>query len=155
VQRRVLVQEADFDVSDECRALASSSRCGAVAQFVGVMRDYNDGDDVLAMALEHYPGMTERSIDAIIDSAAQRWPLLSATVIHRVGELLPGSQIVFVGVGSMHRHAAFSACEFIMDFLKSEAPFWKKERRADGTERWVDARDSDTHALNRWSDHAE
>eukprot|EP00919_Chromeraceae_sp_WS-2016_P060852 GHVR01144434.1.p1 GENE.GHVR01144434.1~~GHVR01144434.1.p1 ORF type:complete len:120 (+),score=9.01 GHVR01144434.1:203-562(+) len=119
------------------------------------MRDYNDGDDVLAMALEHYPGMTERSIDAIIDSAAQRWPLLSATVIHRVGELLPGSQIVFVGVGSMHRHAAFSACEFIMDFLKSEAPFWKKERRADGTERWVDARDSDAHALNRWSDHAE
>ncbi len=151
MQRRVSIQEADFDVGKECRGLAKSSRCGAVTQFVGVMRDYNEGDDIVAMELEHYPGMTERSIESIIDRAAQRWSLLSVTVIHRVGALLPGAQIVFVGVGAMHRQAAFAACEFIMDFLKSEAPFWKKERRADGAERWVDARASDTQALDRWS----
>jgi molybdopterin synthase catalytic subunit len=148
--RRVEVQEVDFDVSTECKALAISSRCGAVAQFIGVMRDYNEGDDVIAMELEHYPGMTERSIDAIIDRAEQRWPLLSATVIHRVGQLQPGAQIVFVGVAAMHRQAAFAACEFIMDYLKSEAPFWKKERKVDGSERWVDARATDAEALERW-----
>lgn len=151
MQRRVSVQEDDFDIREECRALVNNGRCGAVAQFIGVMRDYNDGDDVVAMELEHYPGMTERSIEQIIDRAVERWALLSVTVIHRVGALLPGAQIVFVGVGAMHRQAAFAACEFIMDFLKSEAPFWKKERKADGTERWVDARVSDTQALDRWS----
>lgn len=152
MQYRVQVQESDFDVGKEYQALLSSHRCGAVAQFVGVMRDYNDGDDVLAMELEHYPGMTERSIEAIIERATLRWSLLSVAVIHRVGPLLPGENIVFVGVSAMHRHAAFAACEFIMDFLKSEAPFWKKERRKDGSDYWVDARDSDTAALARWAE---
>ena len=147
---RVIVQTDDFDVAEECRALANSGRCGAVTQFVGVMRDRNEGDDIAVMELEHYPGMTERSIETIIERASERWPILAATVIHRVGSLLPGAQIVFVGVAAMHRQAAFSACEFIMDYLKSEAPFWKKECKADGTERWVDARDSDAHALNKW-----
>lgn len=149
---RVEIQEADFDVGTECKSLAASTRCGAVAQFVGVMRDYNEGDDVLAMELEHYPGMTERSIKAIIDRAGQRWPLLSVTVIHRVGQLKPGAQIVFVGVAAMHRQAAFAACEFIMDYLKSEAPFWKKEHKVDGSERWVDARATDARALERWAE---
>ncbi|MBQ0796348.1 molybdopterin synthase catalytic subunit MoaE [Zhongshania sp.] len=152
MQSRVLIHEADFDVSEECRALVSSNRCGAVAQFVGVMRDYNEGDDVVAMELEHYPGMTERSIESIIERANTRWPLLSVTVIHRVGKLLPGAQIVFVGVGAMHRHAAFAACEFIMDYLKTEAPFWKKEKKSDGSERWVDARVSDAESLARWAE---
>ncbi|MDF1691789.1 MAG: molybdopterin synthase catalytic subunit MoaE [Zhongshania sp.] len=146
----VRVSADDFDVGAECDALrALSRRSGAIAQFVGVMRDSNQGDDVLTMELEHYPGMTERRISEIIERAAARWPILAATVIHRVGLLHPQDQIVFVGVSAGHRHDAFQACEFIMDFLKTEAPFWKKERTPSG-ERWVDARDTDQQALARW-----
>ena len=151
MQIRVRVGEADFDVGAECRAFASHSRqCGAVAQFVGLMRDSNQGDGVLTMELEHYPGMTERRISEILNTAEQRWPLFAATVIHRVGVLYPQDQIVFVGVSAAHRHDAFNACEFIMDYLKTEAPFWKKERTLDGETRWLDARQTDQSALQRW-----
>ncbi len=147
----VRVSEADFDVGAECVSLSSKTRqCGAVVQFVGLMRDSNQGDDVLTMELEHYPGMTERRIFEIIDRADHRWPLFAVTVIHRVGILYPQDQIVFVGVSAAHRHDAFQACEFIMDYLKTEAPFWKKECKADGEQRWVDARQTDQKALARW-----
>ncbi len=147
----VRVGKADFDVGAECRALASHSpQSGAVVQFVGLMRDSNQGDDVLTMELEHYPGMTERRITEIVELAQQRWPLFATTVIHRVGVLYPQDQIVFVGVSAAHRHDAFQACEFIMDYLKTEAPFWKKERTLTGEQRWVDARQTDQQALKRW-----
>ena len=129
MQSRVLIHEVDFDVSDECRTLVSSNRCGAVAQFVGVMRDYNEGDDVVAMELEHYPGMTERSIESIIERANTRWPLLSVTVIHRVGKLLPGAQIVFVGVGAMHRHAPSPPVNLLWITLRPKRHSGKKKRR--------------------------
>lgn len=149
--RKVAVQADDFDAGAEARLLlADSAKAGAVAQFVGVMRDNNEGDSVSAMTLEHYPGMTEKSIDKILDSAEKRWPIIGATVIHRVGTLRPGDQIVFVGVSSRHRKAAFQACEFIMDILKSQVPFWKKELLNSGESRWVDTRDSDAAALARW-----
>ncbi len=148
---QVSVQADDFDIAKECAALRKQDGgIGAIAQFVGVMRNSNDGDPVLAMELEHYPGMTEKAISEIIDLAAQRWDLCSVRVIHRIGKLLPGEQIVFVAACSRHRGEAFQACEFIMDFLKSRAPFWKKETLADGSSRWVDARSSDTEALERW-----
>ncbi|WP_372862120.1 molybdopterin synthase catalytic subunit MoaE [Spongiibacter sp.] len=146
---RVLVEEGDFDVGAELGRLRTAAS-GAIVQFVGVMRDHNEGDAVRAMLLEHYPGMTEKSIEAIIHEAASRWPLLATTVIHRVGALQPGDQIVLVAVSSTHRHAAFAACEFIMDFLKTRAPFWKKEELVDGRSRWVDARHSDDAAAERW-----
>jgi molybdopterin synthase catalytic subunit len=151
VKSKVEIGEADFDVGLECRQLAAiSASSGAIAQFVGVMRDHNQGDSVVTMELEHYPGMTENSIARIIDRAAERWPLLAATVIHRVGVLRPCEQIVFVGVCSPHRHDAFQACEFVMDYLKTEAPFWKKEYTVNGQARWLDARSSDSDALARW-----
>lgn len=143
----VSVQHEDFDVGSECAALtAGRSDVGAVATFVGHVR--GDGQ-LVAMSLEHYPAMTEKALAGIVTQAEARWPLLGVRVIHRVGRLLPGERIVFVGVASSHRQAAFEACEFIMDFLKTRAPFWKKEETPAGA-RWVDARDSDEAALTRW-----
>ena len=147
----VRVQEQDFDAGAEMSRLrASRADVGAVASFVGVVRDSNDGASVGSMTLEHYPGMTEKSIQAIIDQAKERWKIFDALVIHRVGELKPRDQIVLVAVTGSHRGEAFAACEFIMDFLKTRAPFWKKEQTPQGA-RWVDARVSDDAAAARWS----
>ncbi|NWG39290.1 MAG: molybdopterin synthase catalytic subunit MoaE [Hydrogenophilaceae bacterium] len=147
---KILVQEADFDPGAEIAALhASQPKVGAVASFVGLVRDINDGDDVSTLTLEHYPAMTEKSLHGIVDEAMTRWQLLDVTVIHRVGKLQPLDRIVFVGVASGHRGEAFAACEFIMDYLKTRAPFWKKEGTAEG-ERWVEARESDDEAAERW-----
>jgi molybdopterin synthase catalytic subunit len=148
----VSVQEADFDLSAEVRALTSGDHAvGAVASFVGLVRDNNDGIGVADMTLEHYPGMTEKALHEIVAKAGERWELLGVRVIHRVGHLQPGAQIVLVVVSSPHRGNAFAACEFIMDYLKTQAPFWKKESTAEGS-RWVDARDSDESALEKWKD---
>ena len=147
---RVSVQTADFDVSAEIAALrAGDAGVGAVAAFVGTVRDRNDGAGVSRLELEHYPGMTERAIESMIDEAFARFDLRGARVIHRVGPLQPLDQIVLVVVTSAHRGDAFSACEFLMDYLKTQAPFWKKERTPEG-ERWVDARVADDAALARW-----
>jgi molybdopterin synthase catalytic subunit len=147
----VRVQAADFDVSTELAALrAQDTRIGAVVSFVGTVRDMNDGASVAEMELEHYPGMTEQSIAAIIEQARARWPLFGARVIHRVGPLKPLEQIVLVACSAAHRGEAFAACEFIIDYLKTEAPFWKKEQTPDGA-RWVDARVSDDQALGKWT----
>lgn len=146
----IAIQREDFDVNIELRQLRERDlETGALASFVGVVSARNEGDAVTALELEHYPGMTEQSIADIIAEARRRWPLLGARVIHRVGRLSIGDQIIFVGVSSRHRGAAFDACEFIMDFLKTHAPFWKKEFTADGA-RWVDAREGDTAAAARW-----
>jgi molybdopterin synthase catalytic subunit len=146
----VRVQEADFDLGVEVAALRQGNpRIGAVASFVGVVRDVNEGDSVAEMTLEHYPGMTERSIEAIIDEARGRWEVLDALVVHRIGTLQPTDQIVLVIVTSGHRGDAFAACEFIMDYLKTRAPFWKKEKTGRGA-RWVEARTSDDAAAERW-----
>ncbi|HEX8986795.1 MAG TPA: molybdopterin synthase catalytic subunit MoaE [Rhodocyclaceae bacterium] len=142
----VSVQEADFDVGAETVALsAGDDGAGAVATFVGLVR----GEGIRAMSLEHYPGMTEKALAEIVEQARQRWQLRRVRIIHRVGRLLPGDRIVFVGVSSSHRHDAFAACEFIMDYLKTRAPFWKKEE-TDAGARWVDARESDDTAAARW-----
>lgn len=147
---KVRVQEADFDIGAEIAAMRRGNpKIGAIASFVGVVRDINDGDAVSTMTLEHYPGMTEKSIGAIIDQARGRWEVLDVLVIHRVGMLKPTDQIVLVIVASGHRGDAFAACEFIMDYLKTQAPFWKKEVTPKGA-RWVDARSSDDSALERW-----
>lgn len=147
---RVRVQTQDFDLSTEIAALrAEDFGVGAVASFVGTMRDANDGSAVTAMELEHYPGMTERAIEAMVDEAVQRFGLRAVRVIHRVGSLLPGDQIVLVAVTAAHRAAAFQGCEFLMDYLKTQAPFWKKEATPAGA-RWVDARVADDTALARW-----
>lgn len=148
---QVRVQTADFDVSTELAALrAQDKRIGALVSFVGTVRDMNEGASVAAMELEHYPGMTEQSIETIIGQARARWPLFGALVIHRVGPLLPLDQIVMVACSAAHRGEAFAACEFIIDYLKTEAPFWKKEQTPDGA-RWVDARTSDDQALKKWT----
>jgi molybdopterin synthase catalytic subunit len=147
---RVSIQTQDFDLSAEVAALrAGNAGIGAVAVFVGTVRDRNDGSAVSGMELEHYPGMTERAIEAMIDEAMRRFPLLGARVVHRVGSLMPLDQVVLVAVTSPHRGAAFQGCEFLMDYLKTQAPFWKKEQTADGA-RWVDARVADDAALARW-----
>jgi molybdopterin synthase catalytic subunit len=146
----VRVQTADFDPGREIAALrAGDPRVGAVASFIGTVRDVNDASPVAAMTLEHYPGMTEKALAAIVDEARSRFDILDALVVHRVGELAPTDQIVLVVVTSAHRGDAFDACRFVMDYLKTRAPFWKKERTADGT-RWVDARASDDAAAARW-----
>jgi len=146
----VRVQHEDFDLGAEVDALRAGNRAvGAVASFIGTVRDVSEGASVSAMELEHYPGMTEKSLEKIEAAARERWPLLGVTIIHRVGLLQPLDQIVLVAVASAHRGAAFAACEFIMDYLKSEAPFWKKEDTPEGA-RWVDARVSDDAALRRW-----
>jgi molybdopterin synthase catalytic subunit len=148
---RVSVQTGDFDLSTEIGALrAQDPRVGAVVSFLGTVRDMNEGASVAEMELEHYPGMTEQSIDKIIDQACARWPLYGARVVHRVGPLLPLDQIVLVAVSAAHRGEAFAACEFIIDYLKTEAPFWKKEQTPEGA-RWVDARATDDVALEKWS----
>jgi molybdopterin synthase catalytic subunit len=147
----VRVQTEDFDVGAEIAALRrGDARVGAVASFVGVVRDRNDGDAVAGMTLEHYPGMTEKALEAIVDEAKSRWDIIDVTVIHRVGELRPTDQIVLVVVVGSHRGAAFAACEFIMDYLKTRAPFWKKEETPEGS-RWVEARASDDDAVERWT----
>ena len=147
---RVSIQTADFELGAEVAALrASDPGVGAVASFVGTVRDRNDGQGVSAMELEHYPGMTEKSIEAMIDEAFKRFDIRAARVIHRVGPLQPLDQIVLVVVTSAHRGAAFQACEFLMDYLKTQAPFWKKETTPEGA-RWVDARVADDAALARW-----
>ena len=146
----VRVQTAPFDAGAELNALhAAQLGIGAVVGFVGYVRDYNDGQDVAGMYLEHYPGMTEKALAKIVAEAEARWPLLRVEVLHRVGALTPGEPIVFVGTASAHRQAAFAACDFIMDYLKTRAPFWKREDTAEGT-RWVDGRDSDQQAAARW-----
>ena len=148
--RRVSIQTADFDLSAEVAALrASDDGAGAVASFIGTVRDSNDGSAVSAMELEHYPGMTERAIEAMIDEAVRRFNIRAARVVHRVGKLAVGDQIVLVAVSSAHRATAFEACEFLMDYLKTQAPFWKKETTPEGS-RWVDARVADDAALARW-----
>jgi molybdopterin synthase catalytic subunit len=139
---KIAVQAQDFDSGAEIRALSGNPAVGAIASFVGLVRD-------VPMTLEHYAGMTEREISRIVEEAQARWKVMDATVIHRHGELKPADQIVLVAVASAHRADAFAACEFIMDYLKTRAPFWKKEHRADGA-RWVQARSSDDEAAERW-----
>jgi molybdopterin synthase catalytic subunit len=146
----VRVQTQDFDIGAEIAALRADRRdIGAIASFIGTVRDMNEGAGVSSMTLEHYPGMTERALEEICGQASERWKVLDALVVHRYGELAPGDQIVLVVVTSAHRGDAFAACEFIMDFLKTQAPFWKKERTPQG-ERWVEARVSDDEAAARW-----
>ncbi|MEN9712145.1 MAG: hypothetical protein RLY90_406 [Pseudomonadota bacterium] len=146
----VVIQPEDFDVSHELAQLRQGdARVGAVCCFVGTVRERNEGSDVASMALEHYPGMTEKSIQTMLEQAQQRFDIYAARVIHRVGLLQPQDQIVLVAVTSAHRGMSFQACEFLMDYLKTQAPFWKKEVTPQG-ERWVDARVSDDQALARW-----
>ena len=147
---RVRVQEADFDAGAELDALTRGrSDVGAVASFVGLVRESNDGHAIHGMTLEHYPGMTERALADICAEASARWEIIDSVVIHRVGALRPGDRIVLVGVASGHRGEAFAACEFIMDYLKTRAPFWKREDTPEGA-RWVEARASDDAAAERW-----
>jgi molybdopterin synthase catalytic subunit len=146
----VRIQKDDFDVAREIAAMrAGDARIGAVAAFVGLVRDINDAAAVSTLTLEHYPGMTEKALREIVDEAKSRWSVYDALVIHRVGELKPSDQIVLVVVTGAHRGEAFAACEFIMDYLKTRAPFWKKERTPAG-ERWVEARASDDEKAARW-----
>jgi molybdopterin synthase catalytic subunit len=154
---RVRIQHEDFDIAREVAALREGdARVGAVASFIGTVRERssgrrdNESADTTRMELEHYPGMTEASIEAMIDAAMQRFAILGARVVHRVGPLAPGEQIVLVVVASAHRGDAFAACEFLMDYLKTQAPFWKKEHRPDGSAEWVDARVADDAAAERW-----
>jgi molybdopterin synthase catalytic subunit len=146
----VRIQTQDFDLSQEIKQLrAGDARVGAVATFVGTVRDRNDGSDVAAMTLEHYPGMTEKSLEEIIEKAKARWDIFEVLIIHRVGPLNIEDQIVLTAVTSAHRGEAFAACEYVMDYLKTLAPFWKKEDTSEGA-RWVDARLSDDEALKKW-----
>jgi molybdopterin synthase catalytic subunit len=146
----IRIQEEDFDISAEIAALRQGdARVGAVVTFLGTVRDMNDGSTVQEMTLEHYPGMTEKALQEIIDQAKARWNIYQSLVIHRVGPMKPEEQIVLVAVTSAHRGEAFAACEFIMDYLKTAAPFWKKEDTPEGG-RWVDARVADDAAMARW-----
>lgn len=146
----VRIQTEDFDLSVELKKLrAGDARVGAVAAFVGTVRDRNDGSEVAAMTLEHYPGMTEKSLEEIIEKAKARWDIYDVLIIHRVGPLQIEDQIVLTAVTSAHRGEAFAACEYVMDYLKTLAPFWKKEETTEGA-RWVDARLSDDEALKKW-----
>lgn len=147
----IRIQENDFDISTEISALRKGDpRVGAVVTFLGTVRDMNEGSQVKEMTLEHYPGMTEKALQEILNQVQARWDIFRTLVIHRIGPLLPEDQIVLVGVASAHRGEAFAACEFIMDYLKTAAPFWKKEDTPKGA-RWVDARVSDDAALARWT----
>ena len=149
-QPRVFIQTQDFDLQTEIAALrGQDAQVGAVCSFIGTVRDRNDGSAVASMELEHYPGMTEKAIEAMIDEAHRRFDILGARVIHRVGLLQPLDQIMMVAVTSAHRGESFQACEFLMDYLKTQAPFWKKEDTPEGA-RWVDARLADDNALARW-----
>ena len=147
---RVTIQTADFDLGSEVATLrAGDAAVGAVSAFVGTVRDRNDGQGVSSMELEHYPGMTEKAIESMIDEAVRRFAIRGARVVHRVGLLQPLDQIMMVAVTAAHRGEAFQACEFLMDYLKTQAPFWKKEQTPEGA-RWVDARSSDDAAMARW-----
>ncbi|HSD41644.1 MAG TPA: molybdopterin synthase catalytic subunit MoaE [Burkholderiales bacterium] len=147
----IRIQTEDFDAGAEIAKIrAGNPKVGAVASFVGVCRDTNDGDAVATMTLEHYPGMTEKALAKIVDEAIARWRVIDVIVVHRVGELKPTDQIVLVVVSGGHRGDAFAACEFIMDYLKTRAPFWKKEQTPEGA-RWVEARTSDDDAAERWA----
>ncbi len=147
---RVLVSRDDFNIADEVAALrAGDKRIGAICTFTGTVRDRNDGLQVSSMELEHYPGMTEKAIEAMIDQAIERFGMFGARVVHRIGLLQPLDQVVLVAVTSAHRGTSFQACEFLMDYLKTQAPFWKKEQTSEGA-RWVDARVSDDAALAKW-----
>ena len=150
MMERVTIQSGDFNLAQEVQALRKNDkRVGAICTFTGTVRDRNDGLNVSSMELEHYPGMTEKAIEAMIDEAMVRFDIFAARVIHRVGLLQPLDQVVMVAVTSAHRGESFRACEFLMDYLKTQAPFWKKEETPDGA-RWVDARVSDDSALARW-----
>ncbi len=146
---KIIVRTEDFNVAQELEELKANPKAGAVVMFVGTVRDVNEGQQIESMSLEHYPGMTEKSLKKIVEQAFNRWDLIDATVIHRVGELKVSDQIVFIAVSSAHRGEAFDACEFIIDYLKTEAPFWKNEK-LNGEGKWVDARESDDKARNRW-----
>lgn len=147
----IKIQKEDFDLSTEVAKLRTGHKdIGAVVSFVGTVRDINEGDEVSVLELEHYPGMTEKALEKIRLEAHQRWKLESSLIIHRIGKMYPTDQIVLVAVSSRHRENAFYASHFIMDYLKTNAPFWKKETLPDGEERWVDARVSDKEAENRW-----
>ena len=146
----VRVQTQDFDAGAEIAALRRSNpKIGAIASFIGVVRDVNEGDSVSEMTLEHYPGMTERALEQIVAEAKSRWNIIDVLVVHRVGRLAPADQIVLVVVTGAHRGEAFAACEFVMDYLKTRAPFWKKEATTEGA-RWVEARAADDQAAERW-----
>jgi molybdopterin synthase catalytic subunit len=151
----VRVQTEDFDAGFEINQLRSARKdVGAVVSFVGQVRDINEGDEVSQLTLEHYPGMTEKSLQAIITQAKARWNIIDVLIIHRVGTLQPCDQIVLVAVSGGHRGEAFAACEFVMDYLKTEAPFWKKEATPSG-ERWIEAKSSDDDARERWNKATE
>lgn len=147
--KKISVQREDFDLGQEVSLLRSSS-VGAIVTFSGLVRGESQGEKLHSMTLEHFPGMTERQLNDIVAEAETRWELTGVTVIHRVGELIPGKQIVCVVTAAAHRQAAFEACDFLMDYLKTRAPFWKCERRASG-EYWIEARDSDALAAARWT----
>ena len=148
--KKISVQRGKFDVSEEISDLVFGTQgVGAVLSFVGVVRAYNDADPLQSMTLEYFPGMTERELERIADEAMIRWDLLGVTIIHRIGELMPSEQIVLVLTASAHRHPAFEGGEFLMDYLKTKAPFWKEEKRMSGT-RWIEARSSDEIAAARW-----
>ncbi|MGI9046726.1 MAG: molybdopterin synthase catalytic subunit MoaE [Burkholderiales bacterium] len=147
----VRIQTEDFATGEEiARLRAGNPKIGAIAAFVGLVRDVNEGDAVRELTLEHYPEMTGKALSAILDEAKQRWEVIDATIVHRIGSLKPTDQIVLVIVASSHRGDAFAACEFLMDFLKTHAPFWKKEQTGQGA-RWVEARESDDSAAMRWN----
>ncbi|WP_202969829.1 molybdopterin synthase catalytic subunit MoaE [Endozoicomonas atrinae] len=145
----ISIQVEDFNPGHEYERLEGNKSSGAIVTFTGTVRDMNLGDEVGGLFLEHYPGMTEKALQEIIDEAMERWELQEVRVIHRIGKMHPGDRIVFVGVASAHRKEAFAACEFIMDYLKTRAPFWKKETTPEG-DRWVDERESDQEAADRW-----
>ncbi|RWR02156.1 molybdopterin guanine dinucleotide biosynthesis protein MoaE [[Pantoea] beijingensis] len=149
METRIRVGHEKFSMGEEYQWLAACDEDGAVVTFTGKVRNHNLGDNVSALTLEHYPGMTEKALTDIVEAARQRWPLQRVTVIHRIGELFPGDEIVMVGVTGAHRSTAFAAAEFIMDYLKTRAPFWKREATPQG-DRWVDSRDSDKQAAARW-----
>lgn len=149
--KRVLVQAEDFDLAQELQQLRSHCpQAGAVVSFDGLVREFAQGQALQSMHIEHYPGMTEKALIAIVEQAVDRWPLLGVTLIHRYGELAARAQIVMVATASLHRQAAFDACAFVMDYLKTDAPFWKKEIGVFG-ERWVEAREADAQAKQQWS----
>jgi molybdopterin synthase catalytic subunit len=148
----VRVQREDFDVGTEVRRItAGRTDIGAIVTFTGTVRSENDGRGIAGMTLEHYPGMTEAELARVEAEAGRRWPLQASLIVHRIGALKPGDNIVLVVTASAHREAAFAAAEFLMDYLKTSAPFWKKERGPDGAERWVEARQSDDRAIERWT----
>lgn len=150
--RSIRIAPTDFDLSQELKTLAEKSHgIGAIVSFTGVVRGAAHGRQVVSMSLEHYPGMTETELTRVLDAAEARWPILATSIVHRIGELKPGDQIVLVAIASAHRHAAFEAGSFVMDFLKTRAPFWKREDFSDGTTGWVDAREDDTATLERWA----